>query len=64
MSTFEPKKRRWVAIYSATVALKAHSLGRMPGDLEMLEFMKEAARVADQEESVRTMKNNEGWELP
>lgn len=63
MST-EPKKKRWTTIYATTVALKAHALGYTPSKDDLLEIMRDAAKLADLEEEVRVQKNNEGWELP
>ena len=63
MST-EPKKKRWVAIYSAALALKVEKEGFIPNESALQGLMKEAADLADAEEALRTRLNNEGWILP
>lgn len=63
MST-EPKKRRWVAIYAAALALKVEKEGFLPNDSVLQTLMKEAADLADAEEELRTRLNNEGWTIP
>jgi hypothetical protein len=63
MST-EPKKKRWVTIYAAALAVKAEKLGYRPYDGELQALMKEASDLADAEEELRTRLNNEGWSIP